>query len=251
MKKIFKTLILVVIFQNNTVSAPPLFDSLDVAINNKEISYRVKQADTLKFTYRELDRNRLERFHSDADFNYRMRTQKGPTLWDRILLWLGEFINRLLYASGSTSAGKFIIYSLIIGALIFSVLKLLNVSPSKLIVKPASKNLPFKVAHENIHEIPFESRIEEALENKNYKLAIRLYYLFSLKKLTDSGLIEWAPGKSNHDYIYELKRRVVKENFSSLSRLFEYAWYGGFQIEKSLSDQSRKYVKLILSDLKS
>ena len=107
-----------------------------------------------------------------------------------------------------------------------------------------------KIENENNHEITIESKIEDAIENKNYKLAIRLYYLFALKKLTDSGSIEWAPGKSNHDYYYELKRKAAKEHFSSLSRLFEYAWYGGFKIEKPLSDNSRKYFKLLLSDLK-
>lgn len=249
MMKIFKFLAFTIIIQTGVAIALPIHHHLD-SFADIEILYRKAQFDTVRYNYRELDQNQLENFRSDSVFNYRINTKKGTTLWERILIWLTDFIQKLFYASGRSSAGKFIIYSLIAGALIFSVLKLINIRHSSLISKPLSKNLSFKIASENIHEIPFESQIEDAIENKNYKLAIRLYYLFALKKLTDSGSIEWAPGKSNHDYYYELKRKAAKEHFSSLSQLFEYAWYGGFKIEKSLSDNSRKYFKLLLSDLK-
>lgn len=181
MMKIFKFLAFTIIIQTGVAIALPIHHHLD-SFADIEILYRKAQFDTVRYNYRELDQNQLENFRSDSVFNYRINTKKGTTLWERILIWLTDFIQKLFYASGRSSAGKFIIYSLIAGALIFSVLKLINIRPSSLISKPLSKNLSFKIASENIHEIPFESQIEDAIENKNYKLAIRLYYLFALKK---------------------------------------------------------------------
>jgi hypothetical protein len=55
-----------------------------------------------------------------------------------------------------------------------------------------------------------------------------------LKMLTDANHVRWEPGKTNHDYLYELKRSDLKSGFRQLSYYFEYAWYGNFSITPEL-----------------
>jgi len=56
-------------------------------------------------------------------------------------------------------------------------------------------------------------------------------------------LIEWKPGKSNAEYIREIKLKPIRSTFVSLSRLFDYSWYGGFEIDKVIIDRSRDIFK--------
>jgi hypothetical protein len=57
-----------------------------------------------------------------------------------------------------------------------------------------------------------------------------LIFLYSLKLLSDNQHINWQPGKTNHDYLAEIKTEELKPGLSELSHYFDYAWYGGFPI---------------------
>lgn len=80
---------------------------------------------------------------------------------------------------------------------------------------------------ENLHEADVESFLTKALKRKEYKLAVRLYYLSIIKSLSISGAIEWKKDKTNGDYLREL--RYKKDNryddFYTVTRIFEYVWY--------------------------
>ncbi|MEI7487385.1 MAG: hypothetical protein WCJ72_08235 [Chryseobacterium sp.] len=53
-----------------------------------------------------------------------------------------------------------------------------------------------------------------------------------LKKLSDKKSINWNPEKTNKDYVTELKVPNLKNEFSNLSYIFEYVWYGEFSIDE-------------------
>ena len=84
----------------------------------------------------------------------------------------------------------------------------------------------------NIHEIDFDQNIEDAVNGKNYRLAVRLLYLKSLKRLSDSGLIDWQINKTNSVYVNELNHPTKKTEFLKLTHQFEYIWYGEYFLER-------------------
>ena len=90
------------------------------------------------------------------------------------------------------------------------------------------------VLEENIHEVDFEKRINDALAKLEYREATRLLFLHALKILSDKDLIHWEPGKTNHDYINELESEKLKPGFNDLNYFFEYAWYGHFDVNESV-----------------
>lgn len=82
------------------------------------------------------------------------------------------------------------------------------------------------IGHENIHEIPYESAIRQAILAKNYSLATRLMYLQGLKLLSDKELITWHENKTNWQYVYELKNEKLRNSFRVITHIFEYVQYG-------------------------
>lgn len=98
--------------------------------------------------------------------------------------------------------------------------------------------------HENIHEINFSETIDSFEKQKDYRSAIRYRFLMVLKNLADKKLITWNPEKTNRDYFAELKNADLKERFSELVYIFDYVWYGEFDInEDSYHHFKEKFLK--------
>lgn len=93
-------------------------------------------------------------------------------------------------------------------------------------------NLNEEELHENIHEINFPETITRFELQGDYRSAVRYQFLFILKKLSDKKLINWNPEKTNKDYTAELKASQLKNDFSDLAYIFDYVWYGEFDIEE-------------------
>lgn len=85
---------------------------------------------------------------------------------------------------------------------------------------------------ENIHEINFSETIDSFEKQKDYRSAIRYRFLLVLKNLTDKRLLNWNPEKTNRDYFAELKNADLKDRFSELVYIFDYVWYGEFDINE-------------------
>ena len=89
----------------------------------------------------------------------------------------------------------------------------------------------------DLEERPMESDLErylrEALASKNYRLAIRIYYLMMLKSLHEKSLITWKKDKTNMDYLIELRNHPQYDALSKNTLIYEFVWYG----DKSITDQ--------------
>lgn len=88
------------------------------------------------------------------------------------------------------------------------------------------------VTEEDIHRLDFQHNIRKAEEAGNYRLAVRLWYLFTLKKLADQQIITYAQEKTNHQYVSQLYNTPYYSGFSQLTRNFDYVWYGMFPISQ-------------------
>lgn len=90
---------------------------------------------------------------------------------------------------------------------------------------------------DDLEERPMESDLDgylrQALASKDYKLAVRIYYLMLLRALHTKNIIQWRKEKTNYDYLRELHKHpeIHKLNYSTM--LFEYIWYGDKQVDES------------------
>jgi len=77
--------------------------------------------DSASYKFRSLDKEIIEEIRKNDEFSYAESPTQGTTLWQRVLAWLIDFFTRLFYLSGQSSVGKYLIYGLIIAALIFTI----------------------------------------------------------------------------------------------------------------------------------
>ncbi|WPU93489.1 DUF4129 domain-containing protein [Mucilaginibacter sabulilitoris] len=175
----------------------------------------------------------LKAYHNDKNFNYNGAALGEASAWDRFwdYIW-----NKLFSKLGNSPlAGAIIKYTFLviaIGLLVYFIFRLMGMDAIKLLQGEARKtSLTYTESLENIHELNFDSEIEKAISQHNYRLAVRLLYLRCLKQLSDNNLIHWQIDKTNSAYVHELNDASQRQAFSLLTRQFEYVWYGGFTID--------------------
>ncbi len=100
------------------------------------------------------------------------------------------------------------------------------------------------IDEDHIDNIAFETEIEKAIRLKNYRLAIRLLYLETLKKLNDDKKINWQLNKTNWDYVKEVEPIALRKDFQKITTSFDYAWYGNFNIDESTFALIQDQIKL-------
>ena len=130
--------------------------------------------------------------------------------------------------------GQVILY-IILGAVIAFLIYILFVNSD---FKANGKK--YKSIHEvddlSPSEIPLtelERLLKVALASKDYRGAIRIYYLFILKDLSEKNWINWEKEKTNMHYIIEMKNKKEGEQFNTVVNYFEFIWYGKRHISQS------------------
>jgi len=136
------------------------------------------------------------------------------------------------FALGKT--GQIIVISLIVLFLIFLVARLLGFGTrgNKVLLK-REHQFSIDTLEEHLHESDLERFLRIALEDQDYRVAIRIYYLMVMKNLSELGWIVWKKDKTNYDYVREMRGQSSHKKFSSLTGAFEIIWYGEVTIHES------------------
>ncbi|MTI20151.1 DUF4129 domain-containing protein [Fulvivirga sp. RKSG066] len=206
-----------------------LFASLATANDSTSLKNDNSQLELRKF-----DEEKIKQHKADEDFDYGSKAEAELTLWQRFKIWLNRMLMKLFQFGTDTPIGKIILYVILGAGIIYAIYKIATMQSVRLFNKTNGNSLDYEVYHEDIHQMDFQKLIDEAIQNKNYRLAIRLTYLLALKHLSDKNLIDWQPGKTNYDYTHELNRPNLKPGFNDLSYYFDYTWYGDFEVNEPL-----------------
>ncbi|MDB5278208.1 MAG: hypothetical protein JWR61_3163 [Ferruginibacter sp.] len=102
---------------------------------------------------------------------------------------------------------------------------------------------------ENFAAADYSKLINEAIADKNYRMAVRCNYLQTLQKLAIKNVITFAPAKTNSQYIREVFNQPYKNEFAALTLQYEYAWYGGFELDERLFGRIQNNFKQFNSQL--
>lgn len=196
--------------------------------------------------------DKLNDYANDSDYQYDLKQPDDRlSWWERFKEWLREIFRQMFDSVPGGEDTRDIILYIIAGALlVFAILKFIGADPRGLFGrKAASAELPVEEVEADIHSISFEDMIAEAVRNQQYKRAVRLFYLKTLKQLSDREWIDWRPYKTNYEYIRELKRNDLSGEFRQVTQLFEYIWYGDFPLNnntfKDAENQFKNFEKLI------
>ena len=101
------------------------------------------------------------------------------------------------------------------------------------------------VEEDNIYGIDFPSTIDQALKVGNYREAVRLVYLQTLRHLSDAGKIDWQPAKTPSQYLNEYNGRP----FHHLTTTFVRIRYGGYDADASTTDAAMADSKATIEEI--
>jgi len=178
--------------------------------------------------------------YTGNDYNYDI-TKPKISLWEKIMNKLAEIFSKIF---GKTDPNKVANYTtntlrvvgiIIVALVLYILINFLLGKQGNLFFGKRNKKIKINAEdiHENIHEINFPEQIANYENKAEYRYAIRYHFLHLLKQLTDKKIIDWNPEKTNHDYIIELKNQSQKQDFRKLAHIYDYVWYGEFQLDES------------------
>ena len=210
---------------DSLVAVPPV-EMADTVYQTSSSSYQFKEITTAnKVEIRAVPQQQLSKLKSDDDYWYvntapkrEKKEYKAPEkpnsifdqAWFKTLFWIlliGGFLALLIWFLATSNIHLFS-------------------RKSKSVTEEAIN----EEEGENIFEMNFEKEIQKAIDASNYRMAVRLMYLRTLRDLSLRNRIAYTHEKTNSDYLFQLAGTPYYKNFFRLTRDFDYTWYGHFPL---------------------
>ncbi len=199
-----------------------------------------------------LNEEKIEAYKNNPDFKYQP-PEETDNWWKKFTNWVGDMLTKffrwlgnvwssfwewvLPNSQGSSLWGfvihvlPYIILAVLVGFIVWLFFKL---NPgAKLMKSKATPDVFFTEEEEIIKTRDIQKLIDKALSKKNYRLAVRYYYLLILKRLTDAELIEYEFDKTNSDYFAEITSDKINPAFRKATNIYDYIWYGNFTVTET------------------
>ncbi|RRD72241.1 DUF4129 domain-containing protein [Tannerella forsythia] len=201
-------------------------------------------ADTIRY-----NTAKIAEYQADARYDYNSQLQMSDVgLTDIIRQWLAHILRRLLRnAADETiySLTGWILIGLIILIIALVVYFIWKKHPSLFTREKKMPGLPYDVEEENIYGVDFEKELSEALASNDFRSAVRIIYLQTLRFLADKEWIDWRIFKTPTEYLYELKPVVLRPAFRDFTNRFLQVRYGSYQATPELFDAMRELQRQI------
>jgi len=191
------------------------------------------------------------------DFVYE-RTRENSGWWTRFKQWLSDLFSDWFNIKNSDNASNMTDLMLQIGAIVIFLLvayfifkAVMNNEGNWIFGKSSDKNIiPVTDIENNLSITNFKKLTNDAENSEQYRLAIRYYYLWLLKNLSNFEIIEYDVEKTNSDYYNEISSEDIKKQFSYTSYLYNYIWYGEFDLTGSDYDKAKKAFTKFINSIK-
>jgi len=189
------------------------------------------RVDSTQITPSKFDKDAISSYKEQKEFQYDEIGEQQLSWWDKFWMWFWRLIGSLIQGATSNVISRYIFIGLGVALILYIVIKTIG---AENIFRKKSKVtfLPYDVITENIHEIDYEQELQRLVAERKFRLAVRLLYLRTLKKLSDAEIIRWQPDKTNYNYLMEIDKPELRKDFGQLTRQFDYIWYGDFPIDE-------------------
>lgn len=194
-----------------------------------------------------LDEEQIKEYQEDSDFDYTVALEED-NWWTRFKQWLNDvwssFIRWILGDGEVSGTGNvlvqllpYIIIASLVGLLIWVFMRM---DTGQLAFEKKQTAQAFLSDDEElIKRDDIQSLIDKAIAERNYRLAIRFYYLLALRKMSGKELIDWQVQKTNHEYIYEVKDPNLRNQFRRITDIYDYIWYGNFEVDENAFEKAQ------------
>ncbi|NQY12196.1 MAG: DUF4129 domain-containing protein [Flavobacteriales bacterium] len=207
------------------------------------------------YTQRYFDPEIVNSYRDDRGFSYAIIPE--PSYLSRFLSWLNSFGNDSLSGLAKALSGIFsedvytvFIWVVALGAAGMLIKSLIAQGVFKSIKRAPRKAKIVYGELQGDEEIDWLPLIENEIELKRYKTAVRLLYLYTIKSLSDKDLITFKKDKTNREYARELEKAKLLDPFKTLTRAYNYVWFGDFRIDEQRFQQIRTQFNIFNSSAK-
>jgi hypothetical protein len=158
--------------------------------------------------------------------------------------WAKEPERQVERSSGSNSKGfwgyfndffsgtaiRTITYGILISFFLFVIYRIIVVN--KLFLFYSSKKVKAAANDEaiDIEDHHLDEKIQRAVAARDYRMAVRYMYLKSLQLLNEKQWIRYHANGTNYEYVNQMSAHKLASEFSFLTRVYDYVWYGEFTI---------------------
>ena len=235
-------------------------------IDSLVTEYQVFSADSLlqnqpfseNEIYSKKFRDQFQSKYKKPDFDY-FTVKPEESFWQKISKRIQQLLESVFGKLDPQKAGRWTIMILrlfgivLVALLLYFVTNLILKNDGKFFFRRKNSKVHYvgEDLIENIHEINFPDAIANFERTKEFRSAVRYQFLFVLKKLADQKLIFWNAEKTNNDYASELKSIKLKNDFKDVAYLFDYVWYGDFEVnEARYQNYKQKFSAFKINHLK-
>lgn len=199
--------------------------------------------DRSKVTERRFDDSVLTALRNERDFRYDHQPPEDSGLLGRLIGRILAWVDRLLNRPGVGMGVRILQWVIPIALILFAVLHFLGMEKALPWRRDRQAGLSYDVHPEDVHAVDFDAEITAAVAAGRYRDAIRLEYLFTLRRLSEAGRIRWSREKTNRDYAGELRGTSLAGPFQEVTSIYEFAWYGEMPVTVSEYDGiSRRFM---------
>ena len=187
-----------------------------------------------------IDSAQIAQWQAQQDFDYnRELVGDGMTFTQWLLMQLREFLYDLLGEAAKNSITQWMLA--IAGVVVVGVVVwyLWRYHPG-LFKRQGNVQQAYGDVEDNIYGVDFDTAISRAVGREDYREAIRLVYLQTLKTLADANLIDWQLYKTPSQYVRELTASPLSNGgaaFRTLTAHFLRVRYGNYQATRQLYDE--------------
>lgn len=183
-----------------------------------------------------IDTAKLSVWRQDGDYDYGRELVPHQDTFGEWLqkVWSEFFDSTIRRVFGQNSEWLWVVLGIII---ILLLLWIFFVVRPGLFMRSDKKvdSLDYDVTEDTIYGIDFPTEIEKAISRHDFREALRLMYLQTLKWLSDHQLIDWQTFKTPTQYTKEWHN----DDFLKLTRLFVMVRYGGFEATEEMIAEMR------------
>lgn len=141
----------------------------------------------------------------------------------------------------TSDAGVVLLYVIIFAIALWVIYKVVIGERSSLFGRKSRQlAVSQEIIEEDILEVNWQQRLNDATAKGDLRLAIRFAYMWGLQLLQENQLINYRIDKTNYDYLNELQDDAHKQPFRKLTRQYEYAWYGHYEVSNSSYEEFQR-----------
>ncbi len=175
---------------------------------------------------REFDEARLADYKAIPDLQYERELSSEPGPWERFKEWLAHWLQGMVGDRLSALLSRNVVLVLCIVLLILAAIVLGRGGIRRILVGSPAAHGTVVAGTEDIRELDLEALVLEAERNGDLRRAIRLHYLWVLRRLVDKGVLRWSPEHTDHDYALQIGDAGTRDRFLRIASAFQWVWYG-------------------------